>query len=124
MIGIGGALMYGGMIWSSCLGFWYGSHCIEGSGRCPASLHSGSTISAGAVITTYFSLLMAVQKFIEIAPAQKKLNDGMIAAARIFKVIDREPTIASLPAAITPDHFEGVFRFESVTFSYATNTKC
>ena len=84
MIGAGAALMYFGLVMGSCMGFWYGSHCIEGSHRCPTSFHSGHTISSGDVITSFFAIFLAVQKFIEMAPALKKFNDGRAAAAEIF----------------------------------------
>jgi ATP-binding cassette subfamily B (MDR/TAP) protein 1 len=42
----------------------------------------------------------------------------MSAGRRIFSVIDREPTIKSIPNAIKPKQFRGVFKFEEVTFAY------
>ena len=46
------------------------------------------------------------------------MSEGRSAAARIFKIIDREPCIVSAPGAKRPDHFKGVFRFQGVTFAY------
>jgi len=45
---------------------------------------------------------MAGFNFTQLTPAIKKISEGRIAAARIFKIVDRKPLIASSPNAIVP----------------------
>ena len=54
---------------------------------------------------------MAGFNFTQLTPAVKKMSEGRSAAARIFKIIDREPRIVSVPGAKKPENFKGVFRF-------------
>ena len=88
-LGLGMGDLFFSMLASYSLGFWFGSHCLEGSHHCPASLHGGNTLESREVITTYFALFIAVQKFIEMAPALKKINEGRQAAAEVYAIIDK-----------------------------------
>ena len=54
----------------------------------------------------------------QLAPALKKVGEGVDAASRIFKIIDREPLIKSPENGLQPDHIQGKIVFENVTFSY------
>ncbi len=42
------------MLLSYSLGFWYGSHCVEGTSVCS----SGQTYTSGKVLSIFYSLLM------------------------------------------------------------------
>ena len=96
---------------SYALGFWYGSLCVEGDSGCPARLNGGSNYQAGDVLVIFFSVLMAGFNLSQLTPAIKKISEGRVAANRIFDIIDREPKIKSLPNAIIPKEFKGVFKF-------------
>jgi ATP-binding cassette subfamily B (MDR/TAP) protein 1 len=117
-IGVGLGSLFGFMLCSYGLGFWYGSHCVQGTDSCPPSLNNGSKYSAGSVLVIFFSILMAGFNFTQLTPAVKKISQGRSAAARIFTIIDRQPLIHSPANAVKPESFKGVFRFEDVTFAY------
>lgn len=106
------------MLSSYALGFWFGSHCVEGSSRCPPDLNGGQKYTAGDVLIVFFSILMAGFNFTQLTPAIQKISEGRVAATRIFKIIDRVPAISSRPNAIVPKDFNGHFKFENVTFAY------
>lgn len=63
-------------------------------------------------------MLMGTFNIQQLTPAFKKITEGRIAAARIFKIIDRKPLIQSSENAVIPLEFKGVFKFEGVTFAY------
>jgi len=73
---------------SYSLGFWFGSHCVEGSSTCSPSV-TGGKYQPGDVLVIFFSILMAGFNFTQLTPAIKKIAEGRAAAARIFKIIDR-----------------------------------
>lgn len=106
------------MLSSYGLGFWFGSNCVEDTSSCPSSLNNGRKYSTGDVLVIFFSILMAGFNMTQLTPAIKKISEGRTAAARIFKIVDRQPTIVSPPNALKPDTFKGVFRFEKVSFAY------
>lgn len=111
-------LLFFTMLSSYSLGFWYGSHCVEGTNVCPPRLNNGNVYTAGDVLIVFFTILMAGFNFTQLTPAVKKISEGRVAAHRIFKIIDRRPLISSPDNAVTPAQFTGVFRFENVTFAY------
>jgi ATP-binding cassette, subfamily B (MDR/TAP), member 1 len=117
-VGLGIGSLFGFMLFSYGLGFWFGSNCVEDTNSCPSSLNHGSKYSAGDVLVIFFSILMPGFNLTQLTPAIKKMSEGRTAAARIFKIIDRQPAIVSPPNAIKPSTFKGVFRFEKVTFAY------
>ena len=89
-MGIGIGLLFGAMLFSYALGFWFGSHCVEGSHRCPPGLNPGDNkYTAGDTLIVFFCILMAGFNFTQLTPAIKKITEGKIAAARIFAIIDR-----------------------------------
>jgi hypothetical protein len=45
---------------------------------------------------------MAGFNFTQLTPAVKKIAEGRTAAARIYKIIDRQPNIVSPPNGIRP----------------------
>lgn len=117
-IGIGLGSLFGFMLCSYGLGFWYGSHCVEDTSSCPSRYNNGNAYSAGDVLVIFFSILMAGFNFTQLTPAIKKMSEGRSAAARIYKIVDRQPLITSPDNAIKPESFKGVFKFENVTFAY------
>lgn len=99
------------------LGFWFGSHCVEGSSICPVSL-TGEKYTGGTVLTIFFSILMAGFNLSQLTPALAKIAEGRSAAKRIFSIIDRKPLIQNPDKGIIPSPFKGSFHFQNVTFSY------
>ena len=77
------------------LGYWFGSHCVEGTRHCTPSV-SGGPYSPGTAITVFFSILVGCFYLSQLSPALKKIGEGMNAAARIYQVLDQEPTIKSI----------------------------
>jgi hypothetical protein len=63
--GLGIGSMFAVMLLSYSLGFWYGSHCVEGTSVC----NSGQTYTAGDVLVVFFSILMAGFNFSQLTPA-------------------------------------------------------
>lgn len=61
---------------------------------------------------------MASFNLIQINPALTKIALGRQAGARIFEVIDREPLITNPPNGKKFETFQGVIKFEDVTFAY------
>ena len=88
-IGLGLGLLFFTMLASYALGFWFGSHCVEASHICPASLHGGTPYNAADVLIVFFAILIAGFNFTQLTPAIKKIAEGRTAAFRIFKIIDR-----------------------------------
>ena len=54
---------------------------------------------------------MAGFQLSQISPAIEKIVHGRAAATRIFKIIDRNPTIVNHPNAITPSKIDGIIKF-------------
>lgn len=57
-------------------GFWYGSHLVQTRQR-----------DAGAVVTTFWSTMMATQAFMSIMPAMIMLEKGRVAGAKLRAVV-------------------------------------
>jgi hypothetical protein len=70
--GLGIGLLFFVMLASYSLGFWYGSHCVEGTSSCPPNI-SGQTYTAGDVLVIFFSILMAGFNLSQVTPAMKKI---------------------------------------------------
>ena len=90
MIGFGLGFLFFGMLTTYSLGFWFGSYCVEGSSICRNEPGSGNAVyNAGDTLVIFFSILMAGFNFTQVTPALEKMAQGRIAAARIFKILDR-----------------------------------
>ena len=87
MVGFGIGTLFFAMLTTYSLGFWFGSHCVQGSSVCMNDANSRYT--AGDTLVIFFSILMAGFNFSQVTPALKKIAEGRIAAARIYKIIDR-----------------------------------
>jgi len=55
------------------LGYWYGSHCAEGTNHC-SPLVSGKYYTAGDVLTVFFCILVGCFNLMQLAPALKKIS--------------------------------------------------
>jgi ATP-binding cassette subfamily B (MDR/TAP) protein 1 len=102
MLGVGMGTMFFAINASYSLGFWYGSHCVEGSGLCPPRLNGGSPYQAGDTLIIFFCTLMSGFYLSQLSPSMKKIAEGRVAAFRIFAIIDREPLIRSKEGCIVP----------------------
>ena len=94
-IAFGFALLGASMFLLYALGYWFGSHCVEGTHICSPNV-SGGAYTPGTAITVFFSILVACFYLSQLSPALKKIGEGMDAASRIFKVLDQEPSIKSI----------------------------
>jgi len=93
--------MMGSMFLLYSLGYWFGSNCAEGAGGCPTSV-SGKLYSPGDVITVFFAVMVSCFYLAQLSPALKKIGEGKQAAARIFKIVDREPLIKNPVNGLKP----------------------
>eukprot|EP00049_Salpingoeca_infusionum_P008659 m.143059 g.143059 ORF g.143059 m.143059 type:complete len:1275 (+) comp14078_c0_seq2:641-4465(+) len=107
-MGLGMGFVFFVMFASYAVAFWYGS-----------SLVSKGEMTAGDVIITFFSVIIAAMSLGQASPALEAFAKGRGAAAKIFSVIDREPVIDSLAeTGATPAKVEGSIEFKDVTFTY------
>ncbi len=97
--------------------FWYGSQCVFDNGACPQSI-STAPYTGGAVIKIFYALFLPTISLNQIVPSFQKIVEGMSAATRIYKIIDRIPEIRSKEKAVIPASYSGFFEFANVTFAY------
>lgn len=98
------------MLLSYSLGFWYGSKCVLGTKDCPYDV-SKKVYTSGDVLVVFFSVVLGGFYLTQLTPALKKVTEGKLAAARIFSVIDRVPTITNPPNGLIIVGSEGRIRF-------------
>jgi len=87
-------------------------------------LYGGTQVIAGNTTPgTFFSfvtaLLLAYQPVKSVASLNATLQEGIAAAARVFALIDREPTIKDRPGARPLPAVRGEITLENVHFTYA-----
>jgi hypothetical protein len=64
------------------LAFWYGSHCVEGSFRCP---NSGSDkYTPGEVIIIFFAFYVRLDSMQQLLPSLRKIYAGMEAGCWLY----------------------------------------
>lgn len=73
------------------LGYWYGAECVKGSAICPAK----NRYTGGDIIGIFFCIFVPAMNIQQLAPSFKKISEGRVAAASIFRVLDRKPLIES-----------------------------
>lgn len=86
--GIGSGLFFLAQFFAYALGFWYGSHCAQGSNVCSDSV-TGSRYTAGEIMIVFFAIFVGSYNFMQLVPSLQKIYSGMKAAYRLYKVIDR-----------------------------------
>ena len=80
---------------------------------------AGRTLNAGLLVAFILYLNQIFRPLRVIADKFNVLQMGMIAAERVFKVLDNEDiTPASAPDAYNPAHIEGRIDFKHVSFAY------
>lgn len=96
MTGLGIALISLVELASYSLGFWYGAMCIMNTHNCPVEV-SKQYYTPGHVVVVFFCIVIGGFNIIQFIPTFKKISKGQQAATRIFSIIDRKPSIESLP---------------------------
>lgn len=99
------------MIFLGCysLGFWYGKVII---------LDYGSTIAD--VISTFFCIIMGGASIGQIAPSLKNIALGKAALAKLFELVDREPTLKEPIDGIKVDRINSI-KLQQIDFAYPKN---
>ncbi len=69
------------------------------------------------------AMMLAYQPLKSLATLSTALQEGLAAAARVFKVMDTDPAIKDAPGAIDLKLTEGRIRFENVYFTYNENSE-
>lgn len=65
-----------------------------------------------------FAIFQMMPPMKNLTSVFNRLQESAAAAARVFSVMDTEPTIKSKPGAVVLDGFSGKIRFNNVTFLY------
>ncbi|KAH9258741.1 hypothetical protein BASA81_003243 [Batrachochytrium salamandrivorans] len=78
--------------------------------------------SGGDVVLTFISVLVGSFAVSQATPSITALTNGRVAAAALYKVIDREPEIDSSndTQGSKPENIQGEIKFENLVFSYPT----
>lgn len=77
-----------------------------------------SQITPGDFFSFLTALLMVYQPITKLTKVNNKIQEGLAAAVRIFKILDTEPEIKSRSEAIQISSIKKSVEFENVTFSY------
>ena len=73
-------------------GFWFGTHCVGGTNICSTSW-TGSEYSPGEATIVFFAIFVGSFNFMQLVPNIMAILEGMKAAKRLYKVIDKDPVI-------------------------------
>ncbi len=93
-VGIAGAILYGG---------WQGVY---------------GNLSLGHFMGFMAAAMLAFQPLKALVSAQAILSEGLLAAARVFALIDRAPLVAAKPGALPLQVSQGSITFRHVEFGY------
>jgi len=119
LAGVGTGLFFFIQYCAICFGFWYGTHCVAGSNRCPPSV-TGSVYTPGEVTLVFFTIFIGSYYFLQLVPNIMAIIEGLKAAKRLYKIIDLQPVIIKNSSGIKKVKLEGKLVFENVTFAYPT----
>jgi ATP-binding cassette subfamily B (MDR/TAP) protein 1 len=92
------------------LGFWYGKIII---------LDHGATIAD--VISTFFCIVLGGTSIGQATPALKNIAMGKAALAKLFQLVDREPTLKEATNGIVIDRINSI-SFKNIEFAYPKNS--
>mmetsp|Transcript_13835 Transcript_13835/g.23609 ORF Transcript_13835/g.23609 Transcript_13835/m.23609 type:complete len:1415 (+) Transcript_13835:1379-5623(+) len=95
---------------SYALGFWYGGVLVR-----------NGDMSAGDVLTVFFSVVIGAMGLGQGAPAVASFTKARGAAPRVFQVIKRVPEIDSFSLegkTLSPEEVQGKIEFRDVKFTY------
>ena len=79
-------------------------------------------LTKGELMAFISAMMLAYQPLKSVANTQTIMQEGVAAAARVFPILDIEPTIVSGPDAKPLQLKDGAIRFENVNFAYADGT--
>lgn len=85
-----------------------GNHIIDGTGE----------LDAGDFMTFLLAMMQLIQPAKSLSQIHIKIQEGMAAADRIFRVIDTEEKIFDKPNAIEIKKLNDKIKYEQVSFSY------
>lgn len=109
-----------GLVTGTVLGFFqftmfgaYGLALWYASKRVRAGAYDG-----GTVLTAFFSALIGGFAVGQAGPAWGAFENGRVAGARVFDMIDREPVIKYKSGGKKPSSVKGEIAFNNVNFSY------
>jgi len=104
------------MMGTYALGFWVGSKLIEN--RTTNSI-TGEPWNTGDVLSVFFSVLFGAFSTSQTTPCVKAFAMAKQAAAKAFKVIDKQSSInVNDPSGKKPIGVEGKIEFKNVVFAY------
>ena len=101
------------MMASYALGFWYGSKLITDK-----EYNLTGNYTSGEVLVVFFSIIMGGFNISQLSPCMKAFTEGQQAAARIYAVIDRTPSIIDDDNGKTIPNLKGDIELRNVSFSY------
>ena len=84
----------------------------------PRLLGSGATLSTGTFVSFLLYTTMFVAPIEVIGQMARTMNRATTSAHRVFEVLDTEPEVKDVPAAVRLDPVRGRVRFERVVFAY------
>lgn len=85
-----------------------GSRIINGTGE----------LDAGDFMTFLLAMMQLIQPAKSLSQIHIKIQEGMAAADRIYRVIDTEEKITDKPNALIIDKFKESIKYDKVSFSY------
>lgn len=106
------------MMASYALGFWYGSTLISGN-----ELNTIAKYTAGEVLIVFFSIIMGGFNISQLSPCMKAFAEGQQAAAKIYAVLDRNPSIVDDDVGLKLPNLKGDIELRNVTFAYPKDPK-
>ncbi|MDZ7261558.1 MAG: ABC transporter ATP-binding protein/permease, partial [candidate division KSB1 bacterium] len=81
-------------------------------------LGTDSSLSPGGFILFLGALFSLMQPLKFLGQVHNSLKEGIVAAQRVFTVLDTPPAIKDNPDAVALERFEDSIRFNNVSFSY------
>ena len=84
----------------------------------PRLLGSGATLSTGTFVSFLLYTTMFVAPIEVIGQMARTMNRATTSAHRVFEVLDTEPEVKDVPAAVRLNPVRGRVQFERVVFAY------
>ncbi|KAM3147561.1 hypothetical protein pb186bvf_000368 [Paramecium bursaria] len=114
-IGLSFGLVFGAMIWSYALGFWYGAKLISEKTH---NDNSGNMYTVGDVLIIFFAILTGGFSLGQAGPCVQYFAKGRAAAVKVFAILDRQPKILNPANPRSLGKFNGEILIKNVTFRY------
>ncbi len=91
--------------------FYAGTQIMAGTGK----------LDAGDFITYLILMFSMIKPVKSLSQIHVKLQEGMAASERIFRVMDTDEKIVEVPKAKSIETFKNVIEYDSIDFSYIEN---